>query len=461
MFHVAELRDTVALKPTELLHPEDQQEQLHALLKQKLNAKYAKKIIPQCGLGIAVERICSQNAGIIQRSEGVRTEHLVYFTVKFRLLVFRPSKGTILEVCIKKQCPQGGIRASLGDWFPHIYIPPDMLQKPCRWTTQASEQHGRSEDGAQGCWAWDYLQAEYVETTEERTDAVEEALTFEVGKIIRVRVNRIQFGVNGVLMKVICSCNGDGLGVLEWWDEDNAEEVEANLMPDDSEQEHQDNTVDAQEQDNYTTVKNHEDEQMKNVVEPHDQVVSTSLIGGEATEAMGDEAAVECVGEGRAGSRSKHASSSTKYEKASSSNDSDELDALTGLEFQAEDSTLKAPSKEVGTTSKRQAKRSSTALAEADCSSSSSSSKMKKKKTTKKSSSPLLADAGPPNRGKDDAPGSTLLREFHAAPPPVGEECDALTDLGFGMEGSKAQGQGTTLATIDENATAFFHQSSS
>ncbi|PVU90465.1 hypothetical protein BB559_002862 [Furculomyces boomerangus] len=104
----------------------------------EINKKYANK----ASLIIRLFDVLEMNEGYIQHSEGS-----VWSKVVFRLVVFRPFGGEIVEAKILS-CNPSGIKATL-QFFSDIWIPKELLRE------------GTEYDSVEGVFVWKYEGQEF------------------------------------------------------------------------------------------------------------------------------------------------------------------------------------------------------------------------------------------------------------------------------------------------------------
>ena len=103
------------------IHPQDFEKRSRQALEDNINAKYADKVVHKIGLCLGLYDITSTSEGLIGHGTG-----LVNVNIDFRLIVFRPFKGEILQGRISSNSEMG-IRVSM-DFFEDIFVPgPHML----------------------------------------------------------------------------------------------------------------------------------------------------------------------------------------------------------------------------------------------------------------------------------------------------------------------------------------------
>ncbi|KAJ1499343.1 hypothetical protein HMI54_011369 [Coelomomyces lativittatus] len=184
MFVLSEFKDTIVIHPKDLHLPK------RTTIEHTIHKKYTGKLFHQVGMCIALFDLLHVGDGIVQHSEGS-----AYFKVRFQLIVFRPSRGEIINAQILSS-DENGIRASTG-FFDDIFIPPDCLPKPHRY------------DESEHVWIWEYE---------------ENSLYLDPGDILRLQVKDMIFEEvrtaekkDHALMKVIGDITSQGLGSLSWW----------------------------------------------------------------------------------------------------------------------------------------------------------------------------------------------------------------------------------------------------
>ncbi|XP_024977211.1 DNA-directed RNA polymerase III subunit RPC8-like isoform X2 [Cynara cardunculus var. scolymus] len=175
MFNLSKLEHTLRLQPHLLGLP------INEAVKGELEGLFLDKVIAKLGLCISVYDIESIDGGFIFPNEGAPT-----YTVKFRLIMFRP------------------FVVSLG-FFDDIHIPKLLMPEPSRAKPD-------SENKNQVKWIWSFNDEEYL------IDGYDE---------IRFRVQNIKFpeipneqkeSKPFAPMEIIGSLVSDGgLGPISWW----------------------------------------------------------------------------------------------------------------------------------------------------------------------------------------------------------------------------------------------------
>ena len=122
------------------IHPQDFEKRSAQAIEDNINAKYADKVIHKVGLCVGLYDILTTTEGLIGHGTGI-----VNVNVDFRLIVFRPFKGEILQGKITSN-HVNGIRITM-DFFDDVFVPaPHMLFDPAvfdqaeqTWVWQAGE----------------------------------------------------------------------------------------------------------------------------------------------------------------------------------------------------------------------------------------------------------------------------------------------------------------------------------
>lgn len=116
--------------------PQDFEKRSAQAIEDNINAKYSDKVIHKVGLCLGLYDILETSEGLIGHGTGI-----VNVNVDFRLIVFRPFKGEILQGRIVSNTEMG-IRISM-DFFEDIFVPaPHMLFDPAHF------------DQAEQTWVW-------------------------------------------------------------------------------------------------------------------------------------------------------------------------------------------------------------------------------------------------------------------------------------------------------------------
>lgn len=174
---------------------------------QELESLYVDKVLAECGgLCVTLYEITNISGGAVLSGEGC-----VCFEVEFKLVLFKPFTGEVLEGKLESS-DEHGAHVSIG-FFDDVFIPPSNMQDPSEW------------DEDEKAWIWDYNG---------------ERIKLEVGEKVRFRVVGSRFPdspktaeelasltadsgakANGSFapMLVVGDLNADGLGMCSWWEE--------------------------------------------------------------------------------------------------------------------------------------------------------------------------------------------------------------------------------------------------
>ncbi|KAJ1794764.1 DNA-directed RNA polymerase III complex subunit Rpc25 [Coemansia sp. RSA 2399] len=195
MFVLVALQDTLKIIPSEFTKTRQD------ALKDEINSKYSNRVLHDIGLCMVVHDILEIDEGFVQHSEG-----WIWVKVKFRVIVFRPFMEEILVGHIRSASP-AGIQVSMG-FFDDIKVPADQMPL------------GSEFNATEGVWVWRY------EGNELFLD-LDEPVRFRVLRSVFLDVSppRPKVGdVDSVPVShpppysLVCSINGDGLGLLSWWE---------------------------------------------------------------------------------------------------------------------------------------------------------------------------------------------------------------------------------------------------
>jgi DNA-directed RNA polymerase III subunit RPC8 len=141
MFLLVERQDIIVIKP------EYFGDNLEDVIKYLINEKYSNNILQDVGLVISLYDVVQIDESQIYQGEGS-----AYTTVRFRLLVFGPFVGEVLQGTIYKQ-DGDGIVVALYPFFDHVYIQASQLPTPCVF------------DGKE--WIWKYKGIDFVLFTDD------------------------------------------------------------------------------------------------------------------------------------------------------------------------------------------------------------------------------------------------------------------------------------------------------
>lgn len=188
------------------------------------------QILPDVGLCIAVHDVLDASEGRVRWGDGC-----LYYTVRFRLVVFRPFTNEVLVGRISSSTHEG-LRVSMG-FFDEIYIPPHLMPTP------------HAFDYQEQAWFWLLDPATEEHSADPVLSAPEERMYLDVGETIRFAIESDHFydvepgpalgegklgetpsgvgnipgapGAQGAAnyssYRITGSIAGQGLGLISWW----------------------------------------------------------------------------------------------------------------------------------------------------------------------------------------------------------------------------------------------------
>ncbi|KAK4780279.1 hypothetical protein SAY87_016385 [Trapa incisa] len=203
MFSLSLVEHTLRLPPHLLSLP------LEKAVKHELDELFLDKVVPKLGLCVSVYEIKNITGGFIFPGDGAPT-----YTVKCRLVIFRPFVGEIIDAKLKDY-DENGLRLSLG-FFDDIYVPSILLPSPSNFKPDPENKNRRR-------WVWEYGDANDGEQTSGDRFPIE-----EIGETIRFRVQSINYpsipleqpnnSKPFAPMVITGSLDNDGLGPISWWE---------------------------------------------------------------------------------------------------------------------------------------------------------------------------------------------------------------------------------------------------
>ncbi|KAK8197153.1 DNA-directed rna polymerase III 25 kd polypeptide [Phyllosticta capitalensis] len=200
MFLTTTISDLIQIKPEEF-----EKSSIKAI-KDAIHTKYANKVIQEVGLCICLRDILKSSEGLIGHGTGI-----VNVNVDFRLVVFRPFKGEIIEGTITSGTAQG-IKIAL-DFFDDIFVPGPVN------LFEGTKYSGREE-----VWVWT------TETGDELFFDNEERVRFRVEAEIWTDQSPQAPTTDDTPVErkspysIIGSMQQAGLGPVLWWEEGAEEE---------------------------------------------------------------------------------------------------------------------------------------------------------------------------------------------------------------------------------------------
>lgn len=168
MFNLALIDDTIKIEASQL-----GLDTITALTF-NINAKYSNRILPNVGLCISHFDYSSISEGRLTNRDGC-----TYYKVTFRLIVFRPFVGEMLEGFITSS-DEGGIRITLG-FFDDVHVSRDALPSPCGY------------DHSQAQWFSLFFPEDEMVQEDPLLSAEEDRWYLKKGDIVRFRVEGDEF----------------------------------------------------------------------------------------------------------------------------------------------------------------------------------------------------------------------------------------------------------------------------
>ncbi|XP_076937755.1 uncharacterized protein LOC143605576 [Bidens hawaiensis] len=204
MFQLTKLEHTFRLQPHLLTLSLDK------AIKGELERLFVDKVIANLGLCISVYDIQSINGGFIFANEGAPT-----YTVKFRLIIFKPFVGEVISARLKESNADG-LRLSLG-FFEDIYIPELLMPDP-----SISEPDSETKGQVKWFWVPKHTNAKYL------IDGNDE-IRFRVQNVKFPEIPKVQIDLKPFApMEIIGSLVSDGgLGPITWWGPDDDDDADA------------------------------------------------------------------------------------------------------------------------------------------------------------------------------------------------------------------------------------------
>eukprot|EP00271_Cylindrocystis_brebissonii_P019465 TRINITY_DN5920_c0_g2_i3.p1 TRINITY_DN5920_c0_g2~~TRINITY_DN5920_c0_g2_i3.p1 ORF type:complete len:169 (+),score=23.42 TRINITY_DN5920_c0_g2_i3:417-923(+) len=132
MFMLVAFEDDIRIQPEKLQLPID------VAVTSYLRNVFVDKVIDEQGLCVTLYDIQSVNGGYVFPGDGAPR-----FTVRFRLVMFRPFVGEILVGRLAR-CDASGLHVTCGDFFADIHIPEHLLQAPSEF------------DPEEKLWVWKF-----------------------------------------------------------------------------------------------------------------------------------------------------------------------------------------------------------------------------------------------------------------------------------------------------------------
>ncbi|CAL5223770.1 g6335 [Coccomyxa viridis] len=201
MFFICDVEDKIRVDPGDLGRP------LLDAVTSVIEQLYIDKVLHDLGLVITIYDILSIEGGFIYPSDGA-----AHYTVKFRLVVFRPFINEVLTGRLTR-CDKEGLHVSL-DFFDDIFIPEHALKDP---------QHFDEEEGL---WYWDFEGNKMFYDVEEQVRFRVKNVKFQKPPSVQeLRSKGGEDDLSGTaakpiaIMQIIGSADQDGCGMVAWWEQ--------------------------------------------------------------------------------------------------------------------------------------------------------------------------------------------------------------------------------------------------
>lgn len=204
MFILTRFTDLIRLDPTSF------KKHLNDAIVDEINNCYANKIIDGVGLCICVYDLIAVGEGQVMSGDGA-----AFTKITFRMVVFRPFVGEVLEGWISS-CTAEGIKVKM-EFFDDIFIPAHLLFENSQFV--AREQ----------AWMWcpDEEQELFLDTNEKIRFRIEQEKFQDLPPLKQGFVGSGNNTSNdeqdpekpGVPpYSLIASCQGEGMGLVSWWE---------------------------------------------------------------------------------------------------------------------------------------------------------------------------------------------------------------------------------------------------
>ena len=196
MFILTKFQDLVQVPPHEFYKNDAQS------IEDKINEKYANKIVQKVGLCISMYDLLKASDGMIGFGTGNMN-----INVEFRMIVFRPFKGEIFAARIKANTPQGIYLTT--EFFDNIFVPETMLFEGCYYNEDES------------VWIWQSGETPIYFDNGTNVHARIEKETWQDAMQVDEKKAKIVNGTGAVPQKVPYAIEASmaemGLGGVEWW----------------------------------------------------------------------------------------------------------------------------------------------------------------------------------------------------------------------------------------------------
>jgi len=203
------------------IEPSDFVKRSAAALEDNINEKYANKVIQRVGLCICFYDLLSATEGLIGHGSGV-----INVKVTFRLIIFRPFRGEVLEGTISEST-SAGLRLHI-ELFDDITVPGpnnlldgtsyDLRESVWVWTTEDGEKFHFDKNERVRFRIEEEIWTDQAADEEGGIIAVEREV--EVGDSEAARRKREEDERkrrNKTPWRLVASMAQGGMGILTWW----------------------------------------------------------------------------------------------------------------------------------------------------------------------------------------------------------------------------------------------------
>lgn len=174
------------------------------IIEDKINEKYANKVVQKVGLCICMWDLSKSSDGLIGYGTGNAN-----MNVEFRLLVFRPFKGEIIAARVKYNTPEGIYLST--EFFDNILVPDTMLFEGSYYNEEEQTWVWKTEDSEvffdNGTTVHARIEKEIWEDTIQPNPVKDTALTNGASQEVAKKNP----------YSIVASMNEVGLGGSDWW----------------------------------------------------------------------------------------------------------------------------------------------------------------------------------------------------------------------------------------------------
>ncbi|KAJ9660822.1 DNA-directed RNA polymerase III complex subunit Rpc25 [Neophaeococcomyces mojaviensis] len=196
MFILTKFQDLVQIPPHEFY------KKSRDCIEDKINEKYANKVVQKVGLCICMWDLLKASDGLIGFGTGN-----VNVNVEFRMVVFRPFKGEVIAARVKHNTPEGIYLTT--EFFDNIFVPETMLFEGSFFNTDEK------------VWVWKTGETEIFFDDGIPVYARIEKETWEDAMQNTSKPSKTANGVSSPSQKtpysIEASMQEHGLGGIDWW----------------------------------------------------------------------------------------------------------------------------------------------------------------------------------------------------------------------------------------------------